>query len=1017
MLGGMSLRQRLLTLTAVAVLPMAVLAFWVTARETNSTIALAQSQLRFSASLLASNQSRAIDTAEQLLTAIAGIEELRNGSRERCQAYLEDLLRRYPMYSNFGFAQADGTVLCHGLGAKGYTSAAGRDYLNAAIDKRTFVLGAPINGRVSGRRALPMALPVVRDGVVTVVAFATLDLAYAASLLTRAQIPEGARVVVADRRGTVLIEHPAPAYPDAARTIADEQLKAAAQGMTADSGEARDSQGVDHVFAYAPSRRVGEEGLMVRVAMPRSVILADGNANMLHVFLVLGLAMLAALVGTWFLGGRAIVAPAQQVMGAVRRLEKGDLDARVPLRGPGVRGEFERMGAAFNLMADSLQRRQLDLESELERSRSAYELLDQVLNGMQDALIAVSPQGRLLLHNRAALQLFDLSAPPLTLSRWPAQFGCYYPDRTTPYLPHKHPVARAAAGQAGGGARMYVRNANVPEGRMLMCSWQPFAGGAIAGGIVVFSDITQLQQLQDAQAGQLRQLVATQRKLNEAQQAGRIGNWELDLVEGRLWWSDQVFDLLGLRRDSFEVTVANFDSLIHPHDKAVHAAARQRAIDTAGSLEVDYRLIRSDGQVIWLHDVAATRAGPDGRVAWIGGLVQDITVRKLAQAELTELNASLEARITQRTAELARQEQLFRTLAEQAPEVVWNTDAAGTHLTFVNRAWCELVGGTPQDWIGGNDRSTIHPDDVDAVSEKWRHSARTLDIFTGERRIRASDGTFHTMSYKASPVLDADGEVAFWVGIETDITGLKAIELALRSSNQELEAFSYSVSHDLRAPLGAISGFSKALAAKIEGQADERSLHYLARIQAGVGKMEQLIDALLSLSKVARASFEWTMVDLGAIAQEIMDDLKAQQPDRQVDVAIEQGLVAQGDAPMLRVLLQNLLGNAWKFTTHQQHARIELGRLKSGGPFYVRDNGVGFDMSYATKLFVAFQRLHSEAEFPGTGIGLATVRRIVLRHHGKVWAESSPGQSTVFYFTLSQVAPPAWLATDIDRIS
>jgi light-regulated signal transduction histidine kinase (bacteriophytochrome) len=168
---------------------------------------------------------------------------------------------------------------------------------------------------------------------------------------------------------------------------------------------------------------------------------------------------------------------------------------------------------------------------------------------------------------------------------------------------------------------------------------------------------------------------------------------------------------------------------------------------------------------------------------------------------------------------------------------------------------------------------------------------------------------------------------------------------------------------------------------------------------------------------VARASFDWTTVDLGTMAREIVDDLKAQQPDRQVEVEIDEGMVVQGDARMLRVLLQNLLGNAWKFTTHQEHARIEFGRLKPGGAFYVRDNGVGFDMSYATKLFVAFQRLHSEAEFPGTGIGLATVRRIVLRHHGKVWAESRPGQYTAFYFTLSDVAPPAWLATDIDRIS
>jgi light-regulated signal transduction histidine kinase (bacteriophytochrome) len=251
----------------------------------------------------------------------------------------------------------------------------------------------------------------------------------------------------------------------------------------------------------------------------------------------------------------------------------------------------------------------------------------------------------------------------------------------------------------------------------------------------------------------------------------------------------------------------------------------------------------------------------------------------------------------------------------------------------------------------------------------------------------------------------------FWVGIDADITELKAIEGALRSSNQELEAFSYSVSHDLRAPLGAVGGFARALELKLENHPDERTRHYLQRIQAGVGKMEQLIEALLSLAKVVRAPVNYGPVDLSALARETLEGLQMQHPGREAAVRVEEGLVAQGDVRLLRLVMENLLGNAWKFTAQRERTEIEVGRIE-GNVFFVRDNGVGFDMAYAGKLFTAFQRLHTEAEFPGTGIGLATVRRIVARHQGRVWAESRLGEGTTFFFALSDSAPPAWLGGD-----
>jgi PAS domain S-box-containing protein len=379
-----------------------------------------------------------------------------------------------------------------------------------------------------------------------------------------------------------------------------------------------------------------------------------------------------------------------------------------------------------------------------------------------------------------------------------------------------------------------------------------------------------------------------------------------------------------------------------------------------------------------------------------------------------DFNAGLEARIAERTAELSQQEARYRALAEQAPEVVWNVDAHGA-VTYLNRAWHDLVGGDPQDWLGHKWTERIHPDDVEEMRANWQLSQRNLTPYNGTRRVRARDGSYHTMSYRAAPVLDDQGQVLFWVGIDADITELKAIELALRSSNQELEAFSYSVSHDLRAPLGAIGGFNRALSHRLGTLDDERAHHFLARIQAGVERMEQLIDSLLALAKVARAPLRYEDVDLGALSREALEGLLEANPARSVKVTVQPELMARGDARLLRVALENLLGNAWKFTSQREDAAIEVGQLPDSKVFFVRDNGCGFDMAYADKLFGAFQRLHTEAEFPGTGIGLATVRRIIARHQGRVWGESQLGQGTTFYFVLSEAPPPSWLAPTPSR--
>jgi light-regulated signal transduction histidine kinase (bacteriophytochrome) len=224
----------------------------------------------------------------------------------------------------------------------------------------------------------------------------------------------------------------------------------------------------------------------------------------------------------------------------------------------------------------------------------------------------------------------------------------------------------------------------------------------------------------------------------------------------------------------------------------------------------------------------------------------------------------------------------------------------------------------------------------------------------------------------------------------------------VQQKNKELEAFSYSVSHDLRAPLRSIGGFSQALLEDYAPVLDARGQDYLRRVVAASGRMGELIDDMLVLARVARADLRRERVDLSVLARLVARDLQAASPERQVRFEIPDGIAAEADPALARIALDNLLGNAWKFTARRARAVIELGVLHGATPttYFVRDDGVGFDMKYADKLFGAFQRLHDQHAFPGTGIGLATVQRIIHRHGGRVWAESVVDAGATFFFTL-----------------
>ena len=379
--------------------------------------------------------------------------------------------------------------------------------------------------------------------------------------------------------------------------------------------------------------------------------------------------------------------------------------------------------------------------------------------------------------------------------------------------------------------------------------------------------------------------------------------------------------------------------------------------------------------------------------------------RKQAEQEVRKLNEELERRVQERTqrlrertAELRRSDERFR-LVLKAPIVLFTQDR-DLRFTWV---YNPTPGFEADGLIGKTDAEVAPPDQAAAPIALKRQVLETGKAARREIAVSMA-GKTSWQDLHVEPHRDASGEVIGVTCITIDITDRKRMEEELRAVNSELEAFAYSVSHDLRAPLRTMDGFSMALLEDYGKKLDERGADYLARVRAGAQRMGRLIDDLLGLFAVTEHELRRETVDLAKIAQRILARLREANPKRDVELRIPKRLPATGDPRLLETTLDNLLDNAWKFTGNQPAASIELGVTQRAGQtaYYIRDNGVGFDMAYVGKLFQPFQRLHGPNEFPGTGIGLATVRRIVSRHGGKTWADGEVGTGATFYFTLDR---------------
>jgi PAS domain S-box-containing protein len=514
------------------------------------------------------------------------------------------------------------------------------------------------------------------------------------------------------------------------------------------------------------------------------------------------------------------------------------------------------------------------------------------------------------------------------------------------------------------------------------------------GGIILFSEeITQQRNSEQA-------LRESEARLRLAQQAARVGTFEWNIQTGVNTWTPELEAMYGLKPGEFAGSQQTWEGLVHPSDRAEAVRQIENAMET-GKFEAEWRVVWPDGTLRWLAGRAWIFMDDGGKPLRLIGVNIDITERRAAEA-------------------VARRWQRVFEQAELA--IALSDSAAGTFQT-VNESFARERGYKVSELAGCPLSRLFSP----RVQAAMRESITRADLdghISFESEHQRKDGTCFPVRIDLTVIRNDEGDSVSRVAFVQDLTAQKRAEQEIRqlnaelekrvrdrtaqleAANKELEAFAYSVSHDLRAPLRGIDGWSLALAEDYAGQLDSRAHQYVDRVRSETQRMGLLIDDLLQLSRVTRSEMQSLPVDLSTVARTIAARLGEANPKRQIEFVIEPGLTGVGDARLLEIALTNLLSNAVKFTGPHPQARIEFGQADYNGRlcFYVRDDGVGFDTAYADRLFRAFQRLHKTSEFPGTGIGLAIVQRVIHRHRGRVWAESQIDRGAKFLFTLGDTA-------------
>ena len=493
--------------------------------------------------------------------------------------------------------------------------------------------------------------------------------------------------------------------------------------------------------------------------------------------------------------------------------------------------------------------------------------------------------------------------------------------------------------------------------------------------------------------------------LKIAGEKAKLGGWSVILGESRSYWSDEVAAIHEMppgHAPLFEEDISFYAPEWQEKIRKVFTDCAVKGIPYDEEMEI----ITATGKRVWVRTIGEAVRNDYGKIYKVYGAFQDISGKKMEEAKIREKDLQ------------------FRKLSENVPDLIYQFTRRPDGSYFVpvaSEGIKNIFGCSPEDVANDFEpiARVLHPDDAERAIADIEYSASHLTYFTCEFRVQIPGKPVQWIYSRSSPEKLKDGSIT-WFGFNADITYRKEAEEAIRllnseleqrvidrtsqleAANKELEAFSYSVSHDLRSPLRHIDGFAEILISKYSEQVPEEAKKYLNTIVASAQKMGTLIDDLLSFSRTGRSEMKKSRLKMNQVIEDALTQIKASFADRKIKWDISQLPVVEGDYSLLRQAFVNLLDNAVKYSRTREVAVIKIGYTeeKKDFIFFIKDNGVGFDMKYADKLFGVFQRLHSSSQFEGTGIGLANVQRIIQRHGGRIWAEAETDKGAVFYFSI-----------------
>jgi len=1006
-----SLRRKLLLILLAIFIPALgiILASGLSYRQ--HEIADAQKDALLLVRSLAAQQEKIVLTTKTLLSTLAQLPELQRLDAPACNRIFRELHQQYPFYSGIAAATPDGHVFAASSPFAPNLNLSDRKHFQDAIRTLDFSVGEYATGRISKTVMISYSLPVLYvNKKLMAVLMASFNLnAYALSL-SEFKLPEGSAVSFHDHNGVRVYRMPQheatavgkPALPGFMAHISGRLEEGVFDWLAND--------GIKRIYAFK-QMRLRENlppYLYMTVGLPKDRILHAANLKILGNLAILGIAALLALSLAWLLGNQALIKPIDRLIAAVQQFGMGKLEARTNL--PNSTDELGRLAQAFDDMAALLERKDqerkqaeealsqayVDLERRVQertvelsavnaallKSAEQQRLLASIVEFSEDAIIGKDLQGIILSWNAGAERLYGYTAgealgQPIDLIIPPGHL-----EESQQILTQVSQGLRVEHYET-----MRLRKDGQQVQISLTVSPIKDAVGEIVGASSIARDIREHKRME-----------------KELLKEKTVYETLIDSLPGIFYFFDEQHHWVRWNQNLELVTGYSRAELprLSPvdffggEDKDRVARTIQKVF-LSGDADVEAEMLSRDDKKT-PYFFTGKRIDLDGKPHLISVGV-DIAERKRAEEQLQVLSA------------------YARSLIEASLDPLVTISPEGK-ITDVNRA-TEEATGIDRGHLIGSDFSDYFTEPDKARGGYQQVLAHGL-VRDYPLVLRHTPGQVMEVLYNATTYTNEAVEVQGVFAAARDVTERNEAErqvqrlneeweqrvrertAQLEAANQELEAFSYSVSHDLRAPLRSMSGFSHILLEKYREALDEQGQDYLGRIVAASKRMGQLIDDILKLSRLGRAEMTRQKVDLSASARGILAELRQQQPARQVELDIADGLTAYGDPNLVQVILKNLLQNAWKFTSQKPQAKIEVGVTERDGArvIYVRDNGAGFDMAYVERLFGAFQRLHQATEFPGTGIGLAIVKRIVHRHGGQVWAEGAVGQGAIFYFTL-----------------